>query len=208
MPALEMAQETGKLIRWLKREGDTVAKGEPLMEIETDKVTVEIEATDSGTLGGVSAREGDVIPVGRAIAWILAPGESAPLDSASTAPTAPSRTPAKVTAMSASPLARRIAEEHGIDLAVVKPDGSGRIEKADVLAYIEKQTVRAASPQTTANQGASGRLSPASPKARRLAAERGIDLARQLDKRAALLSHAGSICTRSGRHAHTDYADG
>ncbi len=78
MPALEMAQETGKLIRWLKREGDAVAKGEPVMEVETDKVTVEIEATDSGTLGGVIAREGDEIQVGRTIAWILAPGESAP----------------------------------------------------------------------------------------------------------------------------------
>ncbi|HEY4723514.1 MAG TPA: lipoyl domain-containing protein, partial [Anaerolineae bacterium] len=59
MPALEMAQETGKLIRWLKREGETVAKGEPVMEIETDKVTVEIEATASGTLSGIIAHEGD-----------------------------------------------------------------------------------------------------------------------------------------------------
>ena len=75
MPALEMAQETGKVLRWLKKEGETVAKGEPVMEIETDKVTVEIEAPASGILGGMSAREGDTVPVGQTIAWILAPGE-------------------------------------------------------------------------------------------------------------------------------------
>ena len=78
MPALEMAQETGKVLRWLKKEGETVAKGEPIMEIETDKVTVEIEAPASGILGGVSAREGDTVPVGQTIAWVLAPGERAP----------------------------------------------------------------------------------------------------------------------------------
>src|ERR1700690_2467824 len=78
MPALGMAQETGVLVNWLKQDGESVAKGEPLMEIETDKVTVEIEAPASGILGGVLARAGDVVPVGQTIAWILAPGESLP----------------------------------------------------------------------------------------------------------------------------------
>src|SRR5512142_1537150 len=89
MPALEMAQESGVLVAWLKREGDAVAKGEPLMEIETDKVTVEIEAPASGTLGGVLAREGDVVPVGQTIAWILAPGDDAPPDPRSSAQPVP-----------------------------------------------------------------------------------------------------------------------
>ena len=53
MPALEMAQESGRLVNWLKREGESVNKGEPIMEIETDKATVEIEAPESGILGGV-----------------------------------------------------------------------------------------------------------------------------------------------------------
>jgi pyruvate/2-oxoglutarate dehydrogenase complex dihydrolipoamide acyltransferase (E2) component len=74
MPALGMAQETGKLLRWIKAEGQEVAKGEPLMEIETDKVTVEIEAPADGILGGVTASEGDDVPVGQAIAFILAAG--------------------------------------------------------------------------------------------------------------------------------------
>src|SRR5512142_1360057 len=78
MPALEMAQESGVLVSWLKHDGESVVKGEPLMEIETDKVTVEIEAPASGTLGGVLVKEGEAVPVGQTIAWILGPGEQPP----------------------------------------------------------------------------------------------------------------------------------
>ena len=77
MPALGVAQQTGTLLKWLKAEGQSVSKGEPLMEIETDKATVEIEAPGSGVLSQVSAKAGDEIPVGQRIALILAPGESA-----------------------------------------------------------------------------------------------------------------------------------
>ena len=76
MPALGMAQETGKVLRWLKSEGDAVAKGEPLLEIETDKVTVEIEAPADGQLAGIRAAEGDDVPVGETIAVLLAAGET------------------------------------------------------------------------------------------------------------------------------------
>src|SRR5574342_1310925 len=78
MPALEMAQESGRLVSWLKREGESVSKGEPLMEVETDKVTVELEAPASGILKGVLVGENEVVPVGQTIAWILEPGESVP----------------------------------------------------------------------------------------------------------------------------------
>src|SRR5512135_2255335 len=78
MPALGMAQETGTLIQWLKAAGEEVKKGEPLMEIETDKATVEIEAPASGILVSVTAQAGDVIPVGQRIAIILAPDEKEP----------------------------------------------------------------------------------------------------------------------------------
>ena len=77
MPALELAQETGKLLRWIKAPGDTVRKGEPIAEIETDKVTIEIEAPASGVLRDVTAQEGDVVPVGHTIAQIAAPSEAA-----------------------------------------------------------------------------------------------------------------------------------
>src|SRR2546422_5360177 len=75
MPALEMAQETGKVLKWLKAPGHAVRKGEPIVEIETDKVTVEIEAPASGVLRDVTARQGDVVPVGQTIAMIVAAGE-------------------------------------------------------------------------------------------------------------------------------------
>src|SRR5579862_6621371 len=78
MPALEMAQETGKLISWLKKEGDSVVKGEPLLEIETDKAVMEIESPGEGILAGIKAHPGAEVPVGRTIAWIVRPGENAP----------------------------------------------------------------------------------------------------------------------------------
>ena len=178
MPALEMAQETGVLVSWLKHEGDSVAKGEPLMEIETDKVTVEIEASATGILGGILAKEGDVIPVGKTIAWILAPGEQAPASipdvqsarASTTSTQSAVKEPTRNISVEASPLARRIAEEHGIDLALLKSNGK-RIEKGDVLAYLD--TTRQTQP---APASVSTRLTPASPKARRLASERGIDI--------------------------------
>ena len=70
MPAIEGGQETGTLIRWLKAEGDSVQKGEPLMEVETDKAQVEIEAPASGILSGITAKPGDRVPVGQVIAWL------------------------------------------------------------------------------------------------------------------------------------------
>ena len=140
MPALELAQETGKVIRWLKAPGDAVAKGEPLLEIETDKVTTEIEAPASGILMHVSAQEGDVIPVGQAIAQIGAPGEAGAAAPAGSPRPATVASPAA--AIKASPLARKIAEQHGVDLVQVKTS-TGRIEKADVLAYVEARTAAA-----------------------------------------------------------------
>jgi pyruvate dehydrogenase E2 component (dihydrolipoamide acetyltransferase) len=182
MPALEMAQESGTLVSWLKQAGQAVAKGEPIMEIETDKVTIEIEAPASGILGGILVREGEVVPVGQTIAWILAPGESPPAAAALNQPTGrtggnhnapiPPPVAAQPVSVEASPLARNIASEQGLDLALVKPAGK-RIEKADVMAYLQE----ARGPGTgSANLTSSVRLSPASPKARRLAAERGLEL--------------------------------
>jgi pyruvate dehydrogenase E2 component (dihydrolipoamide acetyltransferase) len=191
MPALEMAQESGRLLRWLKREGESVIKGEPVMEIETDKVTVEIPSPDSGILGGILIKEGDEVPVGQTIAWLLAPGETPPASVAKTpsgravrtpvvsaAPSQPQAVPAKnIFIIDASPLARKIAEEHGIDLALLKSNGK-RIEKADVLAYVREQEKAIETASASGSNGeAKGRLIPASPKARRLAAERNIDLA-------------------------------
>ena len=198
MPALEMTQESGTLVNWLKREGETVTKGEPLMEIETDKVTIEIEAAVSGILGGILAHAGDQVPVGQTIAWILAPGESAPSAAsvdlpsgrgvsapASNEPKPQPAAPMKNVVKESTPLARKIADEHGIDLSSVASNGP-RIEKADVLAHIEanKPQPAAAVVSTSLNTNISTepapgvRLSPASPKARQLARDRGIEISK------------------------------
>ncbi len=152
MPALEMAQETGKLLAWLKKEGDPVKKGEPLLEIETDKIVVELEASADGILAGVVGMEGAVVPVGEIIAWIVAPGEQPPVESAAAAlavktmteqarPSSP--TPAPVPERSAggpkiSPKARRLAQERGVDISRLRGTGpDGTITGEDVLAAAE-----------------------------------------------------------------------
>ena len=166
MPALEMAQETGTIVSWLKKEGDSVTKGEPLLEIETDKATVEVEALTDGVLRGVKAVEGDEIPVGETIAWIVAPGEEPPAESeqavsgrattqrtrsssGSTAPAAqPSGGPTAKKAAGGpkvSPKARRLAKEHGIEISTVQGTGpDGTITGADVLAAAKPQSSGAA----------------------------------------------------------------
>src|SRR2546421_10426220 len=113
LPALGMSQETGKIVQWLKAEGEQVAKGEPLAEIETDKATVEIEAPADGVLAHVSATAGDDVPVGRVIASILAPEEVSPGDVAATPPQTVE--PSHQSAVAASPLAAGISAAHKPD---------------------------------------------------------------------------------------------
>jgi pyruvate dehydrogenase E2 component (dihydrolipoamide acetyltransferase) len=146
MPALGLAQETGKVLRWLKADGDSVAKGEALLEIETDKVTVEVEAPADGTLGGLRAAEGDDVPVGEPVAFVLEPGESAPEPAGATAePPAEAQDAALETAGGAyeprprrrlaSPKARRLAREQGVDLDSVTGSGPhGSVLAADLEA--------------------------------------------------------------------------
>lgn len=165
LPALGMSQDTGKIVQWLKTEGEPVAKGEPLVEIETDKATVEIEAPADGMLTRVSAVAGDDVPVGNVIAIILAAGEVSPAVEVQ-----PSVETNQQSALNRapSPLASRIAAEHNLDLNQVKSAGK-RIQKADVLTYLQDQEKAVAT-------SSSPRLTMASPKARRLAAEQGRDL--------------------------------
>src|SRR6516164_3325318 len=148
MPALEMAQETGKLIAWRKKEGEPVSKGEPLLEIETDKAVVEIEAPADGVLAGIKASEGAEIPVGQTIAWIVAPGEQPPADTGQPVPAARATSPPKpglahsapsqsaatpVVSAKVSPKARRLAKELGVDIAVLCGSGpEGEILASDV----------------------------------------------------------------------------
>ncbi len=180
LPALGMAQETGIILRWLKAEGQEVTKGEPLVEIETDKATVEIEASASGILTNVTGVVGIEIPVGQVIASIvdsaevsqentLAKGGIAYRNTISDGHTPP-QSGDRLPNVAASPLAARIAAEHNLDLETIKPAGK-RIQSSDVLAHIQdRQTVE---PMITSQP----RLVPASPKARRLATEQGKEIA-------------------------------
>ena len=152
MPALELAQETGKVISWLKQEGDSVVQGDPLLEVETDKAVVEIEAPGSGILTNIIAAAGSVVPVGDTIAWLVAPGESAPAEissardanhvpggSASAAVTHSSEARSS-SAIKISPKARRLARENGIDIGTVQGSGTdGEILASDVLSLIESR---------------------------------------------------------------------
>jgi pyruvate dehydrogenase E2 component (dihydrolipoamide acetyltransferase) len=129
MPALGLAQETGKVVRWLKHEGETVVKGEPLLEVETDKVTVEIEAPAAGTLEQVSAPDGSEVPVGSVIALVVGAGEQVPEPVAA----APVAVVEESRGRLASPKARRIAETLGVDLdAIVGSGPNGAVTAADV----------------------------------------------------------------------------
>lgn len=178
LPALGMSQDTGKILQWLKREGEQVAKGEPLVEIETDKATVEIEAPADGVLARVSAAAGDDVPVGQVIAAILAPDEvsQAPATEATNrVPTGNVDTINSAPTTSASPLASRIAAEHNLDLSQVRSSGR-RIQKADVLTYLQSQE-KVGEIADTKTPAPTARLAMASPKARRLASEQGKDLA-------------------------------
>jgi len=172
MPALEMAQDTGKLVSWRKKEGEAVAKGEILLEVETDKAVVEVEAQAEGILGGVKAQPGDVIPVGHTIAWLLGPGESVPAGDAPTQAAADAARPASVASSAAaqapkaapagapsdgrqvriSPKARRLAKENNIDIATLRGSGpDGEILAADILAAASAPA--AASPTAAAGAG-------------------------------------------------------
>src|SRR5436853_634077 len=145
MPALEMAQETGKLISWFKQEGEPVRKGEMLLEVETDKAVVEIEAAADGILAGVTAKPGDVVHVGHTIAWLVQPGErppaTAPVAAATRAPVEPvSPKPHAAEGGRAgtpriSPKARRLAQEKGVDISRLTGSGpGGEILADDIIA--------------------------------------------------------------------------
>ncbi len=174
MPKMGDTMEEGKILHWLKREGDTVKKGDMLAEVETDKVNIEIESFFSGTLRKILVNEGESAPIGASIAYIGTPdeplpgggggnGKAAPAAEpraeerpapAAPAPqsavaTAPAPAPAPAAApgerVFISPLARRFAEEHNLDYRQIRGTGpNGRIIKLDVEAALREAAPAAA----------------------------------------------------------------
>jgi len=163
--------EEGTIVRWLKAEGEEIEKGEPLFEVQTDKVTMEVEAPASGTLAKILVSDGETVPVVQVIACILEPGEEAPEEWPIPEPVKealiprPAVMPAKVVATLA---AKRMARERGVDLTQIEGTGERDvITSEDIQRFLEKPppAVIAAPPRIKA-----------SPRARRLAQETGISL--------------------------------
>jgi pyruvate dehydrogenase E2 component (dihydrolipoamide acetyltransferase) len=139
--------EEGEIIQWLKREGDRVKEGEPLLEIATDKANMEVEALSSGFLRKIVAPAGEIVPITKTIAYIadsmqeeISPAAEAPEKPAQKK--APEEPPIQPT-IKASPLAKKLARDYGIDLSTIKGSGpGGRVLKEDVIKLAgEKEAV-------------------------------------------------------------------
>lgn len=187
MPQMGYDMKEGTILRWLKHEGDRVERGEPIAEIETDKVNLEIESFASGVLLKLVAKEGETVPVGQPIAIIGEPGEkleeeAVPAGAAigAAAPAAPAAPPPPSTTVAppeeavpvpgerirASPLVRRLAAEHGIDLSKVRGSGpGGRVVKEDILALLAAPRAPVAPERPAAPPAAPPPPPPAAPPA-------------------------------------------
>ena len=196
MPALSPTMEEGTLAKWLKSEGDPIASGDIIAEIETDKATMEVEAVDEGTLGKILVGEGtEGVKVNAPIAVILEDGESAddineaslgagpatptnganghdaasPAPAAAPSPAAPSPAPTPTTTapaagarILASPLAKRMAKNEGLDLARLKGSGPhGRIVKRDIEQALREGVGAAPASASMPVAGIDERLYPA-----------------------------------------------
>ena len=170
MPKVDMDQETGTVVEWLKTNGQHVTEGETILVMETEKIAIDVESPGTGILNGISANEGDVVPIGTVIAYILEKGEELPETAAnqSTPDTAKAPEPtAEVEDVPATPVAKKMAETLGVDLSKVSPTGKGgKVTKGDV-----QSSLAPAEPALTGDV-------VATPAARRTARLKGVDLAR------------------------------
>ena len=143
MPRLDPGMQSGKIVEWLKKEGDQVDKGQPVLVVEGEKTTFEIEAPDSGRLTKIIAQVGTDVEVGQPVGVIGEPGPTTPPQSStketheqkpplSATPSPSRKSPDRIIA---SPAARRLAQEYGVDITSVKGSGpGGRISREDILA--------------------------------------------------------------------------
>jgi len=152
MPKLGMTMKTGKLSKWYKSEGDHVEEGGDLFEVETEKITNQIEAPAGGILFQIVVREGEVVPVGTIVGVIAEPGEKPERiegiqageveerkPAAAAAPKVEAEKPAQPPEILATPASKRLARELGVDIALVKGTGpDGRIRETDVTLYHEQ----------------------------------------------------------------------
>jgi 2-oxoisovalerate dehydrogenase E2 component (dihydrolipoyl transacylase) len=167
MPVLGEGVIEGQIARWLKKEGDKVKRFEPILEIETDKVTTEATAEVEGVLLQILVAEGETVPVGTVLAYLGTAGET--VAEAAATPSTPISAPESVPVTTskgingqpgngsrslnnwASPVVRRMASEHDLDLSQISGTGrDGRITKKDVVAYLETPVAEKAQVETAA----------------------------------------------------------
>ena len=181
LPKVDMDMSSGTIADWHKSEGETVEEGEARFDIETDKATMEVESPGTGTLHFVTAKQGDEVPIGQAVAWIFADGEEVVAPAGATPPqatSAPEQKPDEVApavqteaqptltngtnGTRATPLARRVAKKLGIDLSAVSGSGPrGRITRADVEAAPKQADVASPAAQVINVGGKTGAEKPA-----------------------------------------------
>jgi pyruvate dehydrogenase E2 component (dihydrolipoamide acetyltransferase) len=177
MPKVDMDQETGTVGEWLKKEGEEVKQGEPILEIETDKVAIEVEAPASGILANILVGEGETVPIATVIATILAPGEKAPSAEKPPIPAEPEPQSTKLAktpevsqhgnGVPVTPVARNLAQASGVDVTTVTGTGPrGKVTRKDVEAQLLS---------VAGSVDASGKIY-ATPAAKRLAREEGVQL--------------------------------
>ena len=168
MPSLGFDMTEGLVARWLKNEGDPVEKGQAIAEIETEKATVEIEAAAAGILARIIVHAGETVPVGTLIGVIADAGEEVAAVSAAAPPAPPPSAPVSGARVKASPVARKMAEEAGLDLSRIKGTGpGGRVVERDVQAAIATGTAPA--PPVVPAEPAPGATMPLNPMRRTIA---------------------------------------
>jgi pyruvate dehydrogenase E2 component (dihydrolipoamide acetyltransferase) len=172
MPRFGMTQEEATIVRWIVQNGEQVEFGDPLCEVTTDKVNMEVDAPADGVLDGIRYAEGDTVAVTEIIAFVLAEGESVPEIDGPESPDREKNPPVQPLSsdrtIKATPVARRMADHENIELGAIPGSGnSGRITRQDVRNYLDQYVVKAAPGESKMR---------ASPAARRIARQEGIEL--------------------------------
>ena len=167
MPKFGFTQENSEILEWLKKEGETVEKGDPIAVVSTDKISMEVEAPETGILAGISHQVGEIVPVTKIIAYIVQPGESAPAVGSKKFEVVKEKietAPQVSASLKVSPLALKLIEENNIDAAELTGTGAGgQISRKDVEEYLARRNAPA------------GKIK-ATPAARRVAGEIQVDL--------------------------------
>ena len=167
LPKFGFTQENSEILEWLKKEGEKVEKGDPIVVVSTDKISMEVEAPETGILSGIKHKVGEIVPVTEIIAYILQPGETLPESDSKKQEISTTKievAPQNSTTVKISPLASKLIEEFKINVSELSGTGTGgQVSRKDVEDYLARKN------------NTEGKIK-ATPAARRVAKEMQIDL--------------------------------